>query len=1242
MRLRTIFCCLFPLATSLTVSAQDLDLAKLRTDIVAHSPEAEAMAKYGVLPVNLYTGMPQISVPIYEIKTPNFTLPFSLSYNYNGCKPNEVASWVGLGWSLQGGGVITRMVKGQVDENMSSNHRYYDFINPEGLSWKQSFLKDVADGTSDAQPDVYIFNVCGYSGKFVLIKGKAYITPYQNVRITPFGSGFKIIDDKGNEYQFNDYETTYHKIQSGAVTIPQHKSAWYLSLIISADKKDTVQLGYTSYSYKQPDAYMDSYTIDEHVATGFNTSGHTFTSIIYAGDHIDSKLLSYVNSKYGNLYFAPSVGNRHDVTGSTDAKYLDMITITGPSGSSLSRQIKLTHDYFGDSSRLNLKKVTLYGESSGSYGDKSDSSVYAFDYDSENTNFPANGTRSIDMYGYYNGHSNAMLFPSGAFSPALYSYADRSPNTGHMGTMTKMTYPTGGYSVFDYEQNQSGHYNVTSNYNDTTMSLPFIQYNSLNQIDGYTTEIAFFDLVAPQMVYPKASKFIDTEIDTFAILKLFHSGPIPLFTSPLIPDSLASITDSIYLPAGSYYFTVRCNQSLTKAEGSVRFKDYIVDNTLADVPGLRIKGIYSFDNIHSSDTALIKRYTYNEGTEVTGGGISFNNVHNTCSDFYVDTYQSGCKSALSDLADEQFYYKEVTEINRNSQLNGYSYHTFEAQTPYLVNVQPLSGTDYKYVNGKYLPVKRTITQYQSPSPNAFGGFDVTKIAVIGPTCSGCLGCFQIPSPDGTQAVTGLNEVYGITNTTYFVSGYTLQTQTNETQYNDAGDSAMETQTNYYYDDSDHIYPSRIVTKDSKGLTLTTTLKYPLDYTFDTCATLTSMNDAFNGDLANAMGALNTCLSSLITALAPYQPYSPNTSGNQSSFTSIANSYDCKGSFTSGTSTATTNRDNAWTSYLSCISSHITSNPTSWKKAVLWMKYNNIVSPVIEKYISIKDADSSEYLLAATRNEYVILDSQAVMPVLIRQVEPTSGLLKSSFLSNPDNYYKAQVSFGYDDKLNLVSQNKTNDLKQCYIWDYSNTYPIAQVINGDTSGIAFTSFESDGKGHFNYSGAVSSDGSSPTGKKCYNISNGNITRTGLSTGITYVITYWKKDGSGSPTVNSSSGVSIVSKNGWTLYKHEITGSSTITISGSGYIDEIRLYPKGAMMITYTYDPLIGMISQSDAANHISYYEYDGMGRLLDVRDADKNIVKKICYNLAGQPERCSLFGNVEKTAALPSLAAVLIL
>src|SRR5450432_4906554 len=79
------------------------------------SPDAAGLGKYGAIPVDKSTGIPQISIPLYEIKTPRFTLPISLSYHASGIKVDEIASWVGCGWVLNAGGAITRSIVGFPD-----------------------------------------------------------------------------------------------------------------------------------------------------------------------------------------------------------------------------------------------------------------------------------------------------------------------------------------------------------------------------------------------------------------------------------------------------------------------------------------------------------------------------------------------------------------------------------------------------------------------------------------------------------------------------------------------------------------------------------------------------------------------------------------------------------------------------------------------------------------------------------------------------------------------------------------------------------------------------------------------------------------------------------------------------------------------------------------------------------------------------------------------------------------------
>ncbi len=56
---------------------------------------------------------------------------------------------------------------------------------------------------------------------------------------------------------------------------------------------------------------------------------------------------------------------------------------------------------------------------------------------------------------------------------------------------------------------------------------------------------------------------------------------------------------------------------------------------------------------------------------------------------------------------------------------------------------------------------------------------------------------------------------------------------------------------------------------------------------------------------------------------------------------------------------------------------------------------------------------------------------------------------------------------------------------------------------------------------------------------------------------------------------------------------------------------------AMVVSYTFNPQVGMISKTDAAGIKTRFEYDSSGRLAFIRDNKGNIMKKYQYHYAGQ-------------------------
>jgi YD repeat-containing protein len=281
--------------------------------------------------------------------------------------------------------------------------------------------------------------------------------------------------------------------------------------------------------------------------------------------------------------------------------------------------------------------------------------------------------------------------------------------------------------------------------------------------------------------------------------------------------------------------------------------------------------------------------------------------------------------------------------------------------------------------------------------------------------------------------------------------------------------------------------------------------------------------------------------------------------------------------------------------------------------------NNILAPVIEKYTLRMNSDGSDNRVMGG----VITSYKASLPLpdTIWTTEMTKGA--TSFMPTAvsdgsitkSSFYKPQILHSrYDNTGNIIEQQKRLDMKKAYVWDYLGSYPIAECANADSVSIAFTSFEEDGSGNWTIGSSARDDSTAITGQKSYNLGNGNISKGGLTSGNVYIVSYWSTNGT--KTISGASGSSRTGRSvgDWTYYEHTLTASSsTITLSGSGSIDELRLYPQYAQMTSYTYTPLIGMTTAADPNGEITYYEYDAFGRLQFVKDYNHNIVRNFKYN-----------------------------
>ena len=67
--------------------------------------ESFKMNQYGNLSPNLHTGAMSFSVPIFTYSDPDFTIPLSFDYSFNGYRPAQSSGSIGYGWILNCGRV---------------------------------------------------------------------------------------------------------------------------------------------------------------------------------------------------------------------------------------------------------------------------------------------------------------------------------------------------------------------------------------------------------------------------------------------------------------------------------------------------------------------------------------------------------------------------------------------------------------------------------------------------------------------------------------------------------------------------------------------------------------------------------------------------------------------------------------------------------------------------------------------------------------------------------------------------------------------------------------------------------------------------------------------------------------------------------------------------------------------------------------------------------------------------------
>lgn len=429
---QALFLCTF---FQITLIAQSLK------SYVPPGPNAASLGIYGQVPVSEYSGVPEISIPLHTISTGDFNMPVSITYHGRGFRTSDEASWVGLGWALNIGGVITR------------SKRQLDDFSQWGYFRKNTFppgFPNLCHEDIDQEPDMFYYNFNGYTGKFVLdvgTGGQPFIVrsfTQENIRFEydMLNSAWNLTTDDGVKYVFSKTEMTTERTVSPSADGPDkdksetYISSWYISSIILPDNSRI------NYTYQTP----------------LNTKVLRATS-----SSVKSSLVSIYPPELGSGCCAPgSVEPGTFYSYSNTSILSDDVVLTQvdyPTGKIVLNTSNRTDLRVGPGlpPGKKLDKIDIYMKVSGA-------DVYlksfqmGYDYFSSGSTAPPAISTRLRLRNINEKTQTA------AFKPYSFYYIsdyvdDKSSHGGFMGSngiIQSIVYPTGGSTRFEFEPNEAG------------------------------------------------------------------------------------------------------------------------------------------------------------------------------------------------------------------------------------------------------------------------------------------------------------------------------------------------------------------------------------------------------------------------------------------------------------------------------------------------------------------------------------------------------------------------------------------------------------------------------------------------------------------------------------------------------------------------------------------------------------------------------------------------------------------
>lgn len=614
--------------------SQNDELKKL--EIIPPSPSAYTLGTYGQSNIGLFTGTVSEKIELLNFKTSNIQIPVSLVYSSNGLKVGQLENNVGMGWLLEAGGVITRTVNGKPDEKRNN-------LLSSGACNSQELINYVYNGFNshyDTEPDIFVFNFLGKSGKFVMNdQKKVFLFDQEDLEIvmlrdTKNQEYFTIRDQNGVKYFFTQVETTTTEDSPGVV------SAWQLTKIVDINKEE-VYFEYDSFNLNYSQGTQSSVKVT-NVVNFCSESGNKLRPIevSHSTPYMSFKVLAlkriYSNKAvfgevlFNNTYSHPTISIGQKLVSSVLLKDKNKAIVD-----------QVSFSYFNTANaRVFLRDIRF----------KDPSKIYSFDYYSPesfnrlNGNSDAWGFNSSRRGDFPDPEKNPLLIKTGLpisveeFKKRV-STTDKYTDVSNIkaGMLKEIKYPTKGFTTFTYEPNDI---------NTTVISGPVmyetpqirVDYNSKTNSTTFTNKKKYENgkviLYFSQFGGSGGDEYpVDGEGYYFNLYKESPKGSGKFITvmSRIVTERVrVNVEFPIVLEEDTTYkleghFTGYTSDR--EASASVQYIGSLGTTSIKNVAvnGLRVKNIsaYNFDNT----LALSRDYSYTQANSSSSSGeLFFNNA----------------------------------------------------------------------------------------------------------------------------------------------------------------------------------------------------------------------------------------------------------------------------------------------------------------------------------------------------------------------------------------------------------------------------------------------------------------------------------------------------------------------------------------------------------------------------------------------------------------------------------------